>query len=50
MTLLEMLIEFEKRDLGDLPEYTAGNWTRRNLEAIIRDLEWELTHASPTVR
>lgn len=25
----------------DMPEYNQGAWSRRNIEALIRDLEWD---------
>jgi hypothetical protein len=50
MTLIEMLHELSKRDLGDLPNFVAGRWSRENLEALIQDLEWELDERRSVTR
>lgn len=33
------LRELNNSELGDMQEYAAGAWSRRNLEAMVRDLE-----------
>lgn len=38
MTAVAMLRKLAERDLGDLPNYSSGIWSRRNLEAMIDDL------------
>lgn len=36
---LERLLErFEANFQGELPEYSAGEWSRRNLDSLIRDI------------
>ena len=40
--LLELLYVFEHNDFGDLPAFTAGEWSRRNLKGLISDLKWGL--------
>lgn len=38
MTAVAMLRKLAERDLADLPNYSSGLWSRRNLEALIDDL------------
>lgn len=38
LDLQRLLERFEDNFEGDLPEYSAGNWSRRNLDALIRDI------------
>jgi len=40
LKLTALLTEFEKQDFSDLPDYAAGQWSRRNLEAIRWDVVW----------
>ena len=36
--LIAALAALEQSDLGDLPNYAEGMWSRRNLSALIEDL------------
>ena len=46
--LAAMLREWSRQDFGDLPEFIAGEWSRRNLDAMIGDIEVAAQYA-PTV-
>jgi hypothetical protein len=42
--LHRLLEKFEKMDAGHLTEFIQGNWSRRNLDALIRDVQ-EASHS-----
>lgn len=37
--LLDLLLQFEKEDFGDMENYGYGLWSRRNLDAMAEDVK-----------
>lgn len=43
--LMKLLRQFEREDFAHMPENVQGHWSRRNLEAMMRDIATEFRRA-----